>query len=330
MLAAFVVWWTARITELFPWLARVAGGRAPDAVVFDVDRTGTITASLRRNGRLRAITIEQAAGMSRRLVLLRPPATAVLEKRHAVPTASRRDLDPLLRHELGRITPFSADALFWRWDGHSGSRDRTRTEITLTMVPRMAVAKALDSLASAGIKPRFLEVGAPPRSRLLPIRDAGAGGSTGRQMVRPLAWTCAGLAVIALLLPFAMQALALYSVDRSIAGLQPAVTRVEALRRGIAAGSAGQAMLTQEMQRTSDVLEVLATVTRLLPDDTFLTDFTLRNRRLAISGRSASAPRLITGLSADPAIRGAAFAAPVTRFEGSNSDVFSIQAEIVP
>jgi general secretion pathway protein L len=71
-------------------------------------------------------------------------------------------------------------------------------------------------------------------------------------------------------------------------------------------------------------------LTRILPDDTFLTDFSLRDRHFTISGRSASAPRLITGLSADPMIRNAAFAAPVTRIEGASADAFSIGGDIAP
>jgi general secretion pathway protein L len=51
---------------------------------------------------------------------------------------------------------------------------------------------------------------------------------------------------------------------------------------------------------------------------------------MTLSGRSASAPRLITGLSAAPEIQDAAFAAPVTRIEGATADVFSIKARAVP
>jgi len=332
MLAGFAAWWMARITELFP---RIAGGRAAgrlaDAVVIDVSPSDALTAWLRRNGREEAITLGVAARLAgRRPALLRPAAASVLEKQHVVPTASRRDLEPLLRHELGRITPFPAEALFWRWDSRVRPTDRTRTEVALTMVPKMAVAAALDKLAAVGIQPRFLEVDKPQRPCLLAIRDAGADGSFRRHLVRGLAWTCAGLAVVALILPFVLQALALHAANGAIADLQPAVAEVEALRRSIAAGGAGREVLTQEMQRTGDVLQVLAAVTRILPDDTYLTDFSLRNRHLSISGRSASAPRLITGLSADPAIRNAAFAAPVTRIEGASTDVFSIQGEIVP
>jgi general secretion pathway protein L len=331
MLAGFAAWWIARMVELVPWLRLDRADWIADAVVIETDQSGGLTAWLRRDGREEPQTLGGAARMAgRRPTLLRVPAKAVLEKRHVVPTAPRRDLEQMLRHELGRITPFPAAALFWRWDGRATPTDKTRTEVTITMVPRMVVAAALDRLAAEGIQPRFLEVGPLEHPQLLAIEVADPRRSSRERLVGGLRWTCAGLACVAVILPFLSQAIALYTTDNAIDSLGPTVAQVQALRRGSVAEGAGRELMAQEMARTGDILQVLATITRILPDGTFLTDFTLRNRHLAISGRSASTPGLITGLSADPAIRNAAFAAPVTRVEGTTVDVFSIRGEIVP
>ncbi len=285
---------------------------------------------MRRKGRHDALTLGIAARLaSRRPVLLRPPPEAVLEKQHVVPTAPRRELTQLLRHELERVTPFTADAVFWNWDGRPKAGDRSRTVVTLTMVPKAAMVPALEALANLGIQPRFIEVGPLERPRLLAIKD-GVERSASYLLIRGLAWSCVGLAVVALFLPVLLQELALHSTESAIDNLQPTITQVETLRRNINAGGAGREVLAREMQRTGDVLQVLATVTRILPDDTYLTEFSLRDRQMVLSGRSAAAARLITGLSADPTIRDAAFSAPVTRIEGATSDVFSIQAGIAP
>ena len=151
----------------------------------------------------------------RKPVIVRPPPEAVLEKHHVVPTAPRRDLAQLLRHELARITPFPADDLFWRWDGRPKTIDKNRTDVTLTMVPKATIAAALDTLANIGIRPRFIETGPADRPRLLTIDDE-ATRTTGHVAVRGLAWTCAGLAVIALVLPVLLQELALYSTNSAI------------------------------------------------------------------------------------------------------------------
>jgi general secretion pathway protein L len=330
MLARFFFWWTARIAELLPksWTDAVAG--APDGIVADFDRMNNLTLSIRSRGTQEAITAGAAARLAgRKPVFLRARPEVVLEKHHVVPTAPRRDLDQLLRHELARITPFASENLFWRWDGHPKPGDRSRLAVRLTMVPKAAVAEALEALAKAGIEPRFIETGPAERPRLLAIDDE-AGGRAGRLPIRALAWACGCLAVVALALPVLLQQLALHATNAEIDKLQPAIKQVEALRRGITADGAGQAVLAREVERTGDVLQVLATVTQILPDDTYLTDFSLRERQMVLGGRSAAAARLITGLSADPTIRDATFAAPVTRVEGATADVFSIRASVAP
>ena len=182
------------------------------------------------------------------------------------------------------------------------------------------------TLDSVGLKADFIEVGPMERPRLLTVSADQGSGSI---VVRGLAWTCAVLAVVAMVLPLVLQAVALNATDEDIARLQPTIKQVEALRRGQMASGAARDVVAREAERTGDLLRILATITRILPDGTFLTDFALRERQMTISGRTASAPRLITGLSADPAIRDPAFAAPVTRIEGATSEVFSIKAEIV-
>ena len=330
MLASFFHWWVARISELLPtaWTDAAVGAR--DGVVVDMHPDGSITTSIRKKGRPEPVTLGVAARFAaRNPVLVRPPPEAVLEKEHVVPTLPRRELDQLLRHELARITPFATEDLFWRWDGRVKSSDRGRTSVTLTMVPKTVLAAALEMVASAGIRPRFVEVGPAQRPRLLAMDDAAA-HTADQGLVRALGWACAGLAVVALVLPVVLQERALRATNGAIDDLQPAIRQVDGLRRGITAEGAGREVLAEEMQRTGDLLQILATITRILPDDTYLTDFSLRDRHLTLGGRSAAAARLITSLSADPAIHDAAFAAPVTRLEGATTDVFSIRAEVAP
>jgi general secretion pathway protein L len=328
MLAGIISWWLARFIEMLPTAWTNAAPGPGDGIVVDADSNRVVAVSMRRKGRYSPISLGAAARQAgQKPVLLRPPAEFVLVKHHTVPTAPRRQMGQLLRHELGRVTPFPAEELFWRWDGHVKPNNRTRTEVTLTMVPRITLAAALTALDATGLKVDFVEVGPPERPKRLATGDA-AHRSTGTIMVHGLAGACVILTVVALLLPLGLQAFALYRTNAAIAQLQPAISQVDTFRRMIASHDAGRDILAQEMERTGDVLQTLAMVTGLLPDDTFLTDFSLRDRQMTLSGRSASAPRLITGLSADPAIRNTAFAAPVTRIEGATADVFSIKAEI--
>ena len=327
MLSNFFSWWFTRLAELMPrsW---VDASHQRDGIIIDSDAGQNISICLRRKGKVTPLTLGAAARQAGRATLfVRPPAAAVLVKNHTVPAAPRRQLDHLLRHELARVTPFAAEDLFWRWDSQGRTSNRTRTDVVLTLVPRLAIASALATLADAGLRADFIEVETSGRTSLLSISDPSV--RSGRiTFVRLLVGAVSVLAVVALLLPPILQIYALHVTNSAIDKLQPVIAQVNELRRGMAAGDAGREILTKEMDRTGDLLETLATVTRILPDDTFLTDFSMRERQMTLSGRSGSAPHLITVLSADPAIHNTAFAAPVTRIEGATSDVFSIKAEI--
>lgn len=330
MLAEVFSWWLARMREVLP--SSLAGGQVavPDGVIIEAAPQGDLRAFIRRRGCEHPLTLGAVPRLAgRRPVLLRAAPGTVLEKTHIMPAASRADMEQMLRLELGRITPFSAESVYWHWEGHPKPNDRGRSEVRLTIVPKISIASVLDALERIGIRPRLLEIDSAP-ARVLPLNDDGAARSRRRAIVQLLTWLNICLATTVIALPFAVLEWDLHRTQAAMDALRPTVNRVEELRRGIDASAAGQDILTQERSRNGDVPAVLAALTRVLPDNTYLTDLALRQRQLTIGGRSASAPSLITALAADPVFRNAAFAAPVTRIEGSAIDVFSIRAEVAP
>jgi general secretion pathway protein L len=95
-------------------------------------------------------------------------------------------------------------------------------------------------------------------------------------------------------------------------------------------GGQGGDVLAAERARLGDALKILAAVTDATPDDTSLSDLTLHERQVSLTGRSADAARLIGLLAAVPALKDPAFSAPLTRIKDSNIDLFSIKMEARP
>ena len=89
-------------------------------------------------------------------------------------------------------------------------------------------------------------------------------------------------------------------------------------------------MIARERGRVGDALQVLAVVTDTLPDDTYLTELSLHQRKLALSGESGAAAKVIVALSAEPMLHKTEFVAPVTRAPTGGLDMFSIESEVVP
>jgi general secretion pathway protein L len=351
LLYEFAQWWGRQLWDLVPARLRQEAGDGR-ALVADAAEPGVITLISRRRsgeGRLgqfrtdgsgtQALRAALASRPSGESVLLRIAPGAVLERDVNLPLAAERDPERVLGYEMERLTPFTADEVFWSTLIRTRDRARGRLGLRLTIVPRAAVQGLIDLLTEAGGRPALLEAPTAHGLRSIMLSHADAPRLT-------LVSSRTGLAVIGVLTalvlmsPFLHQSLAMADVQDKLDTLAPQMSQVEALRRRITGAGSGGDAVAAESRRVGDTLEALAAVTEILPDDSYLTEFTMRERKMTLSGLAASAPKLISGLSSDPRIRNPAFTAPVTRQEqgrigigtqeAAPRDVFSIRAELAP
>jgi len=336
MLRDFVLWWARQVRALLPPLLLPDIDRA-DALLVTV-QPAYVTLTLRRRGRETPLGQFPLAGNSppaalrrrpRRVILRLGPGT-LLERPVVLPLAAERDLERVLGYEMDRLTPFAAADVVWQAAVAQRDRAQRRLTVRLSLAPRGALLPALDMLARIGITPTCLEAAAPDGSPRRIALAAAPARRAGFPLLATAGGAVAALAAAALLTPFITQSLARDATDRAIAALAPRVARVEALRKHLVEGAAGVDALAAEQARTGDVLQVLAAVTQLMPDDTVLTEFSLHQGKLGVSGQSPAAARLIPALAADPGFRNPTFAAPVTRAPDGHTDQFVIHAELAP
>ncbi len=330
-------WWVVRLAELVPdYLIRRRTGLANAVIIAVGERAGApVTVWMRRRGQEVALgdlghgIIDRVAG--KHMVVLRPPSGALLERQLALPLAAERGLQRLIGYEMNRQTPFAADEVFWTCSVVQRDRTQGRLSVRLSLVPKAPLLPLLAALERAGMAPTALETRSPGQPPLLiPLHQANEHpGWRGRATIW-LAGPCGALALTAVALPFVLQWRALAEVAGRIEAVRPAVAQVQALRQRTTAAGAARDAIADERVRIGDVLEVLAALTELLPDDTFLSDLVLRQRQLTITGQSAAAPKLIAALAADPEFRNPAFAAPVIRNTAAHTDIFSIRTEVAP
>jgi general secretion pathway protein L len=280
--------------------------------------------------RLRALR----ARAPRAPVHLRLRAGSLLERDVMLPLAAERGLDRVLQYEMDRLTPFTAAETFWGWTVTRRDRAHGRLHLRLTLGPRGPVTSVIDKLTSAGASPTLLESRATPDGDGLRRIDLasreGRGGARVTPALRVGMALCAVLLLVLIGLPFLRQSIALGAVTTQIEALRPTVAEATRLRRDIEAQAAGGSMLAAVRQQVGDPLRAIAAVTNALPDDSWLTDLTLQQRKLRIDGESRTAVQLIARLAADPTIIDPAFAAPVTRDDSTHADLFSISADVAP
>ncbi len=340
MLGEFFDWWGGQLLGFVPDRLRNQGAGG-NALIADAGVPGLLTLWRRRRGQDQRVaqirTDEHGApslraalnGRSRgEAVVLRLPAVQVLERSVTLPLAAERELERVLGYEMERLTPFTAEEVFWGYAVLDRDRARGRIHLRLTMVPRAAVAPLVDLLSAAGGRPGSLESAGADGPRVMRLVHEGPAALSGALSRRNLSVVAGVLGVLVVASPFLRQSLALAELQDRLDLMAPRIAQVEDLRRRIAGAGAGGDAVAAETRRLGDTLSALAAITEILPDDSYLTEFTMRERKMTLSGLGASAPKLISGLSDDPRIRAPSFTAPVTRSETNHLDVFSIRAEL--
>lgn len=345
MVRDFLQWWGDQLVALLPRPLRRSAAASGDAMVLSplaplARGAEAVAAGLRRNGKetpLGRFGLASAAlrGLPRPpggVWVLRLGGADILAKTLRLPLATQAELPQVLAFEMDRETPFKADEIYWSHHVQAIERDSGQLSVRLILVPKASLAPLLAALGAAGIVPRRAEIADGPDrgAHLLLDGEDGRLARASRRLVRPLAACLALLALAAMVTPFVRQSLTLASLDRRIAATRVQAAEVAHVRREIARLSAGADLIAAERRKAAEPLAVLAAATRVLPDDTYLTELEWRGGKVTLSGRSTTAARLIGALAATGTFRNPAFAAPVTRLEAQHTEVFTIITEAGP
>jgi general secretion pathway protein L len=345
MVREFFAWWFGQLADLLPQELRRSAFGAADALVITpigslAHRVEAVAISWRRSGKetplghflLEAIDLAELPRAAGRTAVLRLSEADVLSKTVKLPLAAERELNQVLAFEMDRETPFSAEELYWSYRIAASDRQSERLSVRLSLVPKTNLDPLLTALARVGIQPRRVEIAdGPDRGSYLPLNgDGSRTPDTFSWLLWPAVACCAVLALTAVVTPFVRQELTLASLDRKIAVGRRAAAEAESLRQEIDRLSGSAGFIESERDKAGRPMIVLAAATRILPDDTYLTEMELRQRKATFSGRSAGAARLITGFAADGEFRNPTFSAPVTRLEALKAELFTINAEVGP
>jgi general secretion pathway protein L len=350
MINQFANWWGRQLLTLLPDGMRdhdidegrailitltSSSGTSPESVEVGLPQGGKTRSAERfmldKDGLARLRTLRARA--PRAPVRLRLQPGSLLERDVVLPLAVERTLDRVLQYEMNRLTPFAAADTFWGWTVTRRERAHARLHLRLTLGPRGPIASILGKLALAGASPALLEAAARAgdtawrRIDLSRQRDETVQPAP---VLRPGLALCGVLLLALVAVPFVRQSLSMARVNAGIAALAPSVDEAANLRRRIEARAEGGSVLAAARAQVGDPLRAIAAVTDALPDDSWLTDFVLQQRKIQIDGQSRTAVQLISRLAANPATINPAFAAPVTHDDQHHTDVFSINAELAP
>jgi general secretion pathway protein L len=342
-------WWLGELAGLIPasLRRRIAGLRSRYVVTVDgaalslICETGHERESLGRIDLRTPQTVQRALAAARRGsgsgqtdVLVRLPARAALRMLATLPLAAARNLDQVVGFEFERLLPFKRDDAYYTYRVVARDKAARNLQIELTAITRAEIDATVEAAARVGWRATAIEIPgdeplAPPS--LIPLLKGERGGaSRARLVLLVLAGVTLLLAGASVVIPF-LQA----ESRRDALTVELAAARREAdlsarLQNQIDTRIHGQRFLIDRRLRIPTVIELLDIMTRLAPDDTWLTEMQIAGAELRLTGASVSATALLGLVDQSPSFRSAAFRSPVVQDTRLGRERFDIGAQIAP
>ncbi len=142
----------------------------------------------------------------------------------------------------------------------------------------------------------------------------------------------AGIAVIILALVMTqslyLRAHQVSELEAAIAEVQDQARRVQRIKEQIGDSSEAATFLTVRRDSTPLAIEILADVTRILPDDTYLDRLVIGQADVQMQGKSQNAQQLIERVNESDLLDGASFRGSTRLDARSGLEIFEVNASI--
>lgn len=258
------------------------------------------------------------------------PASELLYTRLRLPAATLGNLDNVLRFEMDKHTPFSADQVYFGFTAGPHDKQQPHIRVSLLLAPRSRIDPLLTELNDLGLTPATLRDAEHPEAPAITLPLSSSAGTARAGLRKNLN----GILVMAMLL--LLIAVPLYHRQNRIETLsqeldQPRqrAEQAAALKRELTALRDSRDFLGQKRAGRVPTLPLLDELTRQLPDHTWLTRLELQDDRVQIRGESANASELIGLLEASPLFVDVQFSSPITNNPATSKDRFMITASLV-
>jgi general secretion pathway protein L len=340
-IGAFLTWWgTELVAALPPSLARLFRSNSPLWITHGedgfrlVDTGGTMPAA--RGG---AVDLEAPAqqaligGASE--VRLCVDKTDYLVKRIRLPIETEENLREVLAFEMDSQTPFAAEQVYYDYLINERDKDNRMLVVTLFLVPRDKLLPALEGLAEAGvginaISPLHEDATVFGRINLLPAQMRRKPLKAFRVISYALIALILALAAANLVWPIWHKASRLAALEAELAGDRQRASEVLALKQRFERAELENRFLEERKRAAPQLTELLNELTLLLPDDTWINHFELREDQVFLQGESLAAAALIPLIDASRLFKDVTFRSPVTQNPKNDTERFHLSAGLVP
>lgn len=332
-----VNWWLGELSDLVPGRVRGAHNRllitwSDDELLFERVR-GSEHKVLGRHS-LAQDDVSRAAlrrGLERskgRYATLQLSTSRILKRHLALPLAAEENLREVLAFEMDRHTPFAAKAVYYDYRVRDRDLDLGLVHLDLFLIPKETLDPILRELSSLGLNTTRCTAQDEPGINLLADPPRNGTGTTARRFGWPAALVVAAILAAAVLLPLHERQKSLADLEQQLDAARRAAFDADKLREQVALRLTESRYLVEEKQANLPIIALLDEVTRSLPDDAWLIQFSLRQDRLTLAGYADKPTELIGLLESSDRIAEVAFTSPVVMDPRVGRERFNLQAQV--
>jgi general secretion pathway protein L len=245
-----------------------------------------------------------------------------------------RSLDGMIRSQIDRLTPWTADDVVFGWSPPSTIANE-RVELTLAATSKQDIEPLIQLAGGLGAASIVAFAETPAAGGALTkikVFDRSLRGTLGQSIDVPrllrVVLLSAGLAAAASLVLAASIGSVLDSEQQELQ--QRISERRASLRINSKAGGSAQSLLAKRKQTSPSSVMVLEALSKALPDSTYVTELRIEGDKVQVVGLTQDAPSLIRLMERSPQFARATFFAPTTRGQNDSGERFHIEAHITP
>ncbi|MCW8904246.1 PilN domain-containing protein [Sedimenticola sp.] len=346
----FVRWWISELLGLLPIGVQRVLGTEPNILVIDATpgKLDAVSWQGQRSQALGALKVVSVAADKPKLepiiryaaradeVILRLPYEKVLQRQVKLPIATEDNLREVLGFEMDRITPFQRDMVVY--DYQVDKRDEVDGTVTvqLYVVPKQEVNVLMTRLSAIGVHPNAITMRplseqpvapvVPSKPNLLEDGPDAQRRSPLRSLVYASALMMVVLAIVAVALPLWTQHQYIAELENAIQQVQADVQTAKSVSKQIDQVVSDVGFIVTRKENAPLVIERLNDLTRVLPDDTWLHRFELKENKVQLHGESNNASAIISLLENSNRFTETQFAAPLVKNAHTGTERFSISA----
>jgi len=249
----------------------------------------------------------------------------------SLPMAAEANLRQVLTFEMDRQTPFRASAVYFDWKVLERGTTGGQLRLNLFVIPRGEVDAVVREVDARGFRLAGIDVRDGDSSlglNLLPPEQRHKVINRKARVNLVLAGVTVALLAVAMTTSLYLRAHQVAELEEAIAGVRGEANQVARIRSQIENAAEAAGFLAMRRAESPLAVELLADITRILPDDTYLDRLVIGKTNVQMQGKSRNAQQLIELVNQSPYMESAAFRGSTRLDARSGLEIFEISADI--